>query len=85
MELLDRRPESKENDTEGLNEISNGAKDLAENSNGGKKGKVEESGSKDLAEISKNLGAKEAEETEDLVKRKQRWTRNEDKQQQRSS
>ena len=30
---------------------------------------MEESGSKDLAEISKNLGAKEAEETEDLVKR----------------
>jgi hypothetical protein len=64
-----RAQKTKENDTEGLTEISNGDEDLAETSNGGKRGKAEESGSKDLVENNKKLGAKEGkEEIEDLVK-----------------
>ena len=64
-----RAQKAKKNDTEGLTEISNGDEDLAETSNGEKRGKAEESGSKDLVENNKKLGAKEGkEEIEDLVK-----------------
>ena len=69
MELVARRSKTKENNTEGLTEISSGAEDLAESSNGEKRGKAEESGFKDLVKNNKKLGAKEGEEeTEDLVK-----------------
>ena len=64
-----RVQKTKENDSEGLTETSNGVEDLAEISNGEKRGKAEESGSKDLVENNKKLGAKEGkEEKEDLVR-----------------